>query len=402
MFQTMLQTMEQQTRAAFSETGSAAALWHNEWARLVLRAYEAERRVVYTSAYAFPMEVLAAFDVVPFDFELASGLIGATDFAVPTMGEAENRGYSLDVCSFHRTALGASHLGLFPRPEILVTTSYYCDGKVKTSEILSILQNRESILLQVPATITKDSVRYVEKQLRDITARIGEAVGQQPDEDRLREAVRSSNRAARSQRKMLDLLRYRPAPWSGRQLISFSINSQLFAGTEVKERLNDAFVQEMERRIDAGQLRAERHRIYWFAWIPTYRSNVFEILKGNQVAIPLCETFRIYWEEIDDRNPFEGLALRCLRNPFVGPGRRRTEGLEKIMEDYHLEGGILFATPACRTSKTSHQLLRDAMASMGRPFLMLDMDISDPRGYAPGETRTRLEAFIELLDQRTH
>jgi benzoyl-CoA reductase/2-hydroxyglutaryl-CoA dehydratase subunit BcrC/BadD/HgdB len=402
MFQTMLQTMEQQTGAAFSETGSAAALWHNEWARLVLRAYEAERKVVYTSAYAFPMEVLAAFDVVPFDFELASGLIGATDLAVPTMGTAEEQGYSLDVCSFHRTALGASHLDFFPKPEILVTTSYYCDGKIKTSEILSVLRNKESLLLQVPTAITTESVRYVEKQLRDITVRIGEAVGQRPDEDRLREAVRSSNRAARSQRKMLELLKHRPAPWAGRQLISFSVNSQLFAGSEVKERLNDAFTQEMERRIEAGTLRAERHRIYWFAWIPTYRSNVFEILKENQVAVPLCETLRIYWDEIDDKTPLEGLALRCLKNPFVGPGSRRTEGLETIMEDYHLEGGILFATPACRHSKTTHQLLRDALAKVGRPFLMLDMDISDPRSYAPGETRTRLEAFIELLEQRTH
>ena len=66
MFKTMIQAMEQRTGLTFRETGAAAALWYNEWAKLVLRAYEADRKVVYTSAYAFPMEIFAAFDVVPF------------------------------------------------------------------------------------------------------------------------------------------------------------------------------------------------------------------------------------------------------------------------------------------------------------------------------------------------
>jgi benzoyl-CoA reductase/2-hydroxyglutaryl-CoA dehydratase subunit BcrC/BadD/HgdB len=400
MFRTMLQAMEQRTGLTFRETGAAAALWYNEWAKLGLRAYEADRKVVYTSAYAFPMEILAAFDVVPFDFELASGMITATDMGVPTMVEAEELGYSPDVCSFHRTALGASHLEYFPKPEILLTASYYCDGKAKTNEILSILHNRESILLQVPAAVDKTSMQYVEKQLREITRRIGEAVGQEPDEDRLKEAVRSSNRARRSQRKMLELLKHRPGPWGGRELISFSINSLLFTGNEIKERLNDAFAEEMERRIEAGELRPESHRVYWFAWIPTYPCDVFSILKENEVAVPLCETFEIYWDEMDEENPFEGLALRCLKNPLVGPGARRTERMETIADDYHLEGAILFATPACRTTKTACRLLRDSMAKQGLPFLVLDMDIGDPRYYSRGQTRTRLEAFIEMLEQR--
>jgi len=31
---------------------------------------------------------------------------------------------------------------------------------------------------------------------------------------------------------------------------------------------------------------------------------------------------------------------------------------------------------------------------------MLDMDISDPRGYSREQTRTRLESFIEVLAQK--
>lgn len=92
--------------------------------------------------------------------------------------------------------------------------------------------------------------------------------------------------------------------------------------------------------------------------------------------------------------------MKCLRNPFVGPGTRRTEGLEAIMDEYDLDGAILFATPACQQANAAYALLRDTVAGCGRSFLMLDMDISDPRTYSPGQTRTRLQAFVEVLDQR--
>ncbi len=400
MLTTMFRAMKEQAEAAYRKTGTPLGLWYSEWARLLLRAYEPGSKVVCTSAYAFPMEILAAFDVVPFDFELTSGVLGAMDMAVPTMEEAESRGFPTDVCSFHRTALGASYLGELPKPEILVTTSFFCDGKAKTSEILAILHERESLLLQVPAAVNKDSLQYVEKQLREIAIGIGKAAGQTLDEDRLREAVRSSNKARESQQAMLELLKHRPAPWGGSELISFSINSLMFLGSEVKERLNNAFACEMERRIRDGDLQPERHRIYWFAWLPTYRSNLFDTLREHDVSIPLCETFRLYSDEIDEDNPFEGLALRCLRNPFVGPGSRRTEGLKRIVDDYQLDGALLFATPACRHSKTAHPLLKDAVARRGLPFLVLDMDIGDPRTYSPGQTRNRLEAFVELLEQQ--
>ncbi len=72
------------------------------------------------------------------------------------------------------------------------------------------------------------------------------------------------------------------------------------------------------------------------------------------------------------------------------------------MEDYHLDGAVLFATPACKHSNAAYTLLRDAVRRTGRAFLILDMDINDSRTYAPGQIRTRLDAFVELLEQRGH
>jgi benzoyl-CoA reductase/2-hydroxyglutaryl-CoA dehydratase subunit BcrC/BadD/HgdB len=115
------------------------------------------------------------------------------------------------------------------------------------------------------------------------------------------------------------------------------------------------------------------------------------------VTVPLCETFRVFWDEIDEDRPFEGLALKCLKSPFIGPVTRRTEGLDRIVEEYSLDGALLFATPACRQANAAHRRLKDSVERLGLPFLTLDMDIIDPRGYSPEQIRTRLEGFIELL-----
>lgn len=397
-FKRMLQMMEQQSAAALDRKRSARALWLNEWSRLFLRAFEPETRVAYTSLYGLPMELLAAFDVVPFDFEIAAAMIGTTELGVQLMEEAEGHGYSRDVCSFHRAALGASFRDELPEPDILLTTSHYCNGKYKTNEILARRYEKEPFLLFVPAEVSRASVEYVKAQLRRIAVKLGEISGRSLDEDRLREAVRSSNRARASHARILDLLRHRPAPWGGAELVSYSINGQLFNGTEVKERLNDEWIVCLEQRIEAGSDKSEEHRLFWFAWIPTYPCNLYEVLDTRGASVPLCENILLPAEELDEDDPFEGLALRCLEDRYVGSVTRRTQGLKEIFEAYGIDGAVLFATPACRQANGAFRHLQDSVEALGVPFLMLDMDIGDPRAYSPEQTRTRIEGFLEVLD----
>ncbi|HVN71371.1 MAG TPA: 2-hydroxyacyl-CoA dehydratase family protein [Desulfomonilia bacterium] len=400
MFKDMLEGMTQMMETALKEKKRFLPLWYREWFGLFLKAYEPGRKVIYTSMYAFPMELLAAFDVVPFDFEVAGALMTTMNQGVPLMTEAEGRGYTMDMCSFHRAVLGGYYKNCFPRPDLLMTTSFYCDGKGKTNDLLSYLWNTESFFLDVPHEITRDAVRYVENQLREVATKLGEITGRKLDKDRLRESVRRSNYSRRLQIEILELLKTRPMPMNPKDMIGYSLHGNLFSGTTVKEMLDEQLIHDIKEKIAKGISRKESHRIFWFAWFPVYQENVFETFKNHQVGIPLCETYRVYWDEMDEDNPFEGMALKCLKNPFVGPASRRVEGMDKIKEDYALEGALLFATPACRHANSPHMFLKNAFAELGIPFLMLDMDISDPRGFQPEQIRTRLEGFIEVMDNK--
>ncbi len=400
MYRQMLEVVAERTAAVLAEKQVPGMLYRNEWSKVFLKAYEPDQKVVYTSVYAFPMELLWAFDVVPFDFEVAGAMMSNIGPGLDMMKTAEDQGYAMDVCSFHRCSLGATFNDHFPVPDLLLTTSYYCDQKAKLNELLSRFHGREQFLVYAPWEISKESVRYVETQLRQIAEKLGEITGDPLDEDRLKEAVRNSNRARKSHLKLLDTLKHCPAPYGGADLIGFSINGLMFTGTEIKEKLNQAYLSHMEKVIREGKSKPEDHRVYWLAWFPVYDAGLFETLSEKGVSVPLCETFRVFWDEIDEDRPFEGLALKCLKNLFVGPVERRLQGLGEIAEAYNLDGAVLFATPACRHANSAYRVLKDRLDEQGLPFLLLDMDISDPRGYSKEQMKVRVEGFVELMAQR--
>jgi benzoyl-CoA reductase/2-hydroxyglutaryl-CoA dehydratase subunit BcrC/BadD/HgdB len=398
MLRTMLTEMKRQAGDALTQKEDGRARWFYEWADLFLGAFEGKKPVVYTSFYAFPMEILYAADVAPFDFELASSMLLTLPIGADLIGEAEDRGYSPDICSFHRASIASWFRGHFPKPDLMLSTSFYCGGKAKTSEVIAHLFGCPSLLLDVPNEVTKESVVYVKRQLVEAAEKIASLTGRSFDEDRLREAVGHANRARASHRALLDLLKHRPSPWGGNQLVNYSIFSRMFDGSPKLADIHDGFARKLTERIDNKKLRSERHRVFWYAWVPTYKSVLFDTLARHEVSVPVCETFLIHWDEIDERDPFEGLALKCLNDPFVGRVDRRTGLLDEVVDKFGIDGVILFATPACRHSKGNWAIMKGAWADHGIPFLTLDMDIADPRAYAEEQIRTRIEGFIEVLD----
>ena len=54
----------------------------------------------------------------------------------------------------------------------------------------------------------------------------------------------------------------------------------------------------------------------------------------------------------------------------------------------------------CKQSSGGVMLLREEIRKLGVPVLILDGDALDRRNSHDGQIRTRLEAFLEMLDQQ--
>jgi benzoyl-CoA reductase/2-hydroxyglutaryl-CoA dehydratase subunit BcrC/BadD/HgdB len=394
--------MKSGLEASYKQKPRAGTRITMELASSFIDAFREDVKVVWTSYYSFPMELLAAFGVAPFDFEIATNILPTFDpgRSVNIMNRAEEEGYSTDLCSFHRLAVGCYLLGYLPRADLLLTTSYYCDGKSKTNQALAQYYGKESINLDVPNKKNRESIDYVSSQLKSIVHKLEELTGQKLDEDRLRECIKISNRARRAYSQLAELQKVKPFPYININIINLCIFGNLLAGKEVQEQIYLDMVKESREKIESGKLTPEQYRVLWLAWYPTQPTNINEIFRKNSVSIVMGELARNFWGELDEQHSFESLALWCLKNPFVGPIGQRLSGIMQIVDEYNLDGIIHFSTDACRHSCAAQRLIGDAMGKRGVPFMVLEGDMSDKRKYSAERTQFLLENFIEVMAAR--
>jgi benzoyl-CoA reductase/2-hydroxyglutaryl-CoA dehydratase subunit BcrC/BadD/HgdB len=387
---------------AYQQKPRASIMMNIQLASLFLEAFNDDAKVIWTSYYSFPMELLAAFDVAPFDFEIAANLLPMfdADGAVEIMSRAEEAGYSTDICSYHRLAAGCSMLGYMPKADLLLSSSYFCDGKAKTNRSLADYYSKESISLDVPNKINKQSVDYVAAQLRRIAGKIAEVTGQRFDLDRLRECIRVSNRARRAYGQLADLQKVTPYPYIGVPVVNLSIFGNMLAGREIQEQIYQDMVEESREKIMMGNLVPEKYRVLWLAWFPVQPTNINQIFKNNGVTIVMGELARNYCGEMDESLPFESLALWSLKNPYVGTIEQRLKGINEIIDEYKLDGIVHFSTDACRHSCAAQKMIGDALKGRDIPYLVLDGDMSDKRKYSPERTQLLLENFIKVMAGR--
>jgi benzoyl-CoA reductase/2-hydroxyglutaryl-CoA dehydratase subunit BcrC/BadD/HgdB len=367
-----------------------------------VEAFNEDARVVWTSYYSFPMELLSAFDVTPFDFEIATNLLPTMDpdGSVQIMSRAEEEGYSTDICSYHRIAVGCQLLGYMPRADLLLSSSYFCDGKSRTNELLAHYHGKEAISLDIPNRIDNESVSYVVDQLKFIAGKIAEVSGHKLDPKRLRESIRASNRARKSYSNLAEMQKQRPSPWSGIQAVNMSIFGNLMAGKEIQAHLYGDLVEECRGKLASGKVPPEKFRVIWLAWFPVQPTVINEILRKNGVSIVMGELERLYWDEIDEDRPWEGLAMKSLKNPHVGPVEQRMAGILGMVDEYSVDGVIHFSTDACRHSCAGTHLIGDALRKRNIPYMVLEGDMSDKRKYSEDRTRSMLESFIEVMAAR--
>ena len=374
-------------------------LFTKELASSMVRAYDEDVKTVYVSGYAFPTELLWAFDVTPFDFEIACNNLpaAASGNGSTLMITSEKRGYSRDICSFDRLIIACMIQGMLPKGDLHITSSYYCHGKAKANEIVANHEGKESILFDVPNEISMSSIEYVTAQLKEIASRLQSITGEELDIDKVREAIRWSNKARNSLQRINELMKSKPFPYNPVKACLLALGGALFWGSPLRDDIHQLIIKELEERIHNGTALPEKYRVLWYPWVPVQQTNIFVTLKEHSVSVPMVEAARVWWSELDESDPFDSLARKALENYHVGRAEKRVQALLSLAEEYDVDGTIHFATPACHCENIAFPLVRDAMKERGLPALNLEGDMTDERNYSSELTVSKLSSFIEIL-----
>ena len=107
-----------------------------------------------------------------------------------------------------------------------------------------------------------------------------------------------------------------------------------------------------------------------------------------------------YMEPLDTDHPLEALATKMLNNLYNGPYERKASMVTKLARDMHADGVINFCHWGCKQSSGGVFQLREALREADIPLLVIDGDGMDRRNSHDGQIKTRLEAFLEVVNQK--
>ena len=385
----------------WDEQPSAWALLMKEVAGQVLRAYEPDTRVVWTSSYAFPLEMFRPLGLIPFDFELMAGLLTAGGLAEKAFSLSERLGLPGDTCSAHRIALGATFGDMFPQPDLLVSTTHLCDGKAKCNDYMADHYGIDYLLLDVPSCPDQTSLKYLEGQLQAIFKSLCDLAGHPDDEGMLLEPMARFNEMTTHFKRASGLRRQRPSPALPRNRgFNISFFSTLLFGTQDSVKVMEMFANELEEMSQEEVAGEERFRLLWLMASPSYRNNIFETLESFGARIVVEEFCRAFVEPLDQENPFYSMALRILRNPLNGPIEMRVQALEGLISDYEVDAAVNFCHLPCRQSNGAIIAIRDFLREKGLPLINLEGDLNDKSTFSPKKTRDYIHSNIEILEAR--
>jgi len=388
--------------AADPENASPRKIYTLEVARIGQRLYGGEERVAWCGV-TVPFDLLAAMGVTSCFVEFVGGMLAATGMVEAFLEEAEEVGFGGDTCAYHRSVLGAARKGFMPEPDFLIAATCPCSGGVAVMELLARHFEKDLFVLNVPQEMTDANVQYLADQIQDMVAFVEDHTGRALDPAALSAAVAKTNAAREKLVEVYHLASRVPSPVNGKALNNFGIVAALLLGTDAAVTVAEAFRRDFEKKVTAGQagIDTEKLRLMWIQNRIQFKNPIVKMLEEEYgAAVVIDELNDITWGPIEPDDPYRGMAARAMSIPFNGANTRRVSHLQDLARRYRIDGAINPCHWGCRQGTGSRGIVGQGLKKIGVPVLNLEVDCVDPRNFAEGQLRTRIEAFTEMLTER--
>ena len=401
-----------------------------EWFAGLTAAAEAGRG----SAYVFVMGSLAEL-LRTFDFPIVFPEINSLQTAVRRvaheyLNEAEDHGYSPDICGYVKADVatqlrgGALPMGRIPKPSIAVYTNA-CNTYIKWAEIWERMYKVPVVTIDVPGTRAagtqtwpgdrdyENDRAYVLAQLKELIPTLERVSGVRFDIDRLREAMGHANTMSTMWRRVLELNASRPAVFNALSDGTIYLGvANGFRGAPEGARYFTELVEEMEYKSahGIGTLTDERYRLL-FIGVPCYPifrrfTELFTELGGTFVGstyLRFASGGANLGFAYDLQRPLESLAEGLLLgvrdamdNMFF-----QTDILIRMLDELGADGLVYHPIKSCRTVSTGLADSRRALlAARDVPSLFIESDMMDRRVVSEAQLKNRIDAFFEGLASR--
>ncbi|MDP7549714.1 MAG: 2-hydroxyacyl-CoA dehydratase family protein [Acidimicrobiales bacterium] len=386
------------------------------------------------AAYVFVMgslnEILKSFDLPVVFPEINSLQTAVRRVAHEYLDEAEDYGYSPDICGYVKADVavqlrGGQHpMGQIPPPSLTVLTNA-CNTYIKWAEIWERMYETPTFTIDIPGTRQAGTQtwqgdadfeadrRYIEVQLTELISLCEEVTGKKFDIDRFREVLGHANTMSRCWSRILELNSARPALFNAVTDGTIFLGvANGFRGTETGARYFERLVEEMEYKAanGIGQTIEEKYRLL-FVGVPCYPIfRRFNELFSEWDATFVNSTYLWFASggtnrgfEYDLADPLASLAEGTLVSvrDAMDSMFHQNEILADMITDFDADGVIYHPIKSCRTVSTG---LADGRRYLTEqtdiPTLFIESDMMDRRVVSEAQMKNRIDAFFEGLESR--
>ncbi|MDD4507547.1 MAG: 2-hydroxyacyl-CoA dehydratase family protein [Eubacteriaceae bacterium] len=363
--------------------------------KLMIEALSHPQNAAMVSLF-IPCEPLLAAGITPYSVESIAAYLLGTRCETPFQELAAEQGMPETLCSYHRTFFGAATNGLIPPPAFMLYTNLACDGNMITFPALQDQFAIPSFFIDVPCDHTEDAVADVAGQLREMVTFIEDTTHQKIDPAALKKAVRRTRLSQTYYQTALAVSKKRRLPGSVTDEMYTALMGRCMLGSP--QALD--FFCTMARDISEQPVFTGK-RLVWIHLIPNMQPALRQIMNDNP---SVCITgLELCYDSIlipaDENDPYRSMARRMVYSGYNGPARYRIDNALNVAQTTGADGCVVFAHWGCKETLGATKLMKDALEAAGYPTLILDGDGCCPANTGDGQMATRLQAFLELLEE---
>ena len=360
----------------------------------VLEALKHPEQTAWVNLFT-PVELLQCFDLYCLSAEAMSSYLSGFHIEDALIDHAESEGIAPTLCSYHKTFIGAADSGIIPKPAFAATTSMICDANVNTFRHLARRHQIPCYMLDIPDSYSPDGEMYVVEQLREMTAMLEDLFHRPLDMQRLSEILERENQSKQYFMDFLDASVGKDYPSTLTLQMFMLFATHLNIGTpEILFFFRSMYEEVRNAPAFHGK------KIFWIHLNPYYQETLQHYFNlGEEYQLITSEMNLDYTETLDVSRPLHALAKKMICNLYNGPFERKAALAADLAKRFQADGVINFCHWGCKQSSGGVMLLKEALQRQGTPFLILDGDGMDRRSSHDGQIKTRLEAFLELLDR---
>lgn len=331
-------------------------------------------------------------------------------------GEANGLPPGHSFCSLQQIRVGGMAKGIIPVPDLVLTSSYFCDMGSKTDELLHERYRHPAVYVdgsmdsrwgEYPG-YTRERVDFLSGQLNKIFDKVRQVLGVEVTMEARREGATRGREIFGALDELNNLMaKADPQPISivetdmARRLTNGSTSRRIMTeGPRAIELLNQEVRDRIEKGVGIVEKGAPRIAI---ALAPFSDPSIMRMVENT--GLNICGAlFSLSASRAKKKTPIispeilaEEEMTRGINHGTYGLIKKAAEVVEELKVDGFLWGYLYNCRPL---AQPSHLLKNFVEKETGIPVLSLEMDMYDSRSYSEGALKSRVEAFSEVLRAR--